>query len=93
METKIVRTEQAEQNLQNTSLYFKDNCQPQALNKYDSDLKSKLIILHPNPAFGFKSAVLSKFRKTLIAEQYALIYTHCKYIITIFRIKHNSQNK
>lgn len=92
MEKEIVWTEVAQKDFSQITVYLKENWSESVLNNFSEALFLKMQLLQKHPNIGFKSTKYSRFRKTLIAEHYMLIYSILKNNIVIHRLKHTSSS-
>jgi len=72
-------------------LYLQDHSPEEKLAHFHKAIIKKMQLLQDQPEIGFKSKKHSKFRRTLIAGQYVLIYTAGNERIIINRLKHKKR--
>lgn len=70
--------------------YLAENWPEKVLENFDTALNLKVQLLKKQPHIGFKSKKYSKYRKTIVARYYILIYSVKKEHIVIHRLKHAS---
>ena len=90
MEKEIVWTEVARKDFWEIATYLKENWPENVLEHFSHLLDIKIKLVQRHPYIGFKSAIHSRFRKTLVTKYYLIIYSIKKDHIVIHRIKHTS---
>jgi len=75
----------------NTVLYLQDHRSQESLARFHKAIIKKMRILQDQPEIGFKSSKYSKFRKTLIANEYVLIYSIVHHHIVVYKLKHKKR--
>ena len=90
MEREIVWTEIARKDFWEIVMYLNQSWPNQVLELFYNSLELKIQLLQKYPHIGFKSSTHSRFRKTLVAKYYFLIYSINKEHIVIHRLKHTS---
>lgn len=90
MEREIVWTEVARKDFWEIVTYLKESWPDQVLERFSTSLDLKIRLLQKYPHIGFKSSTHSRFRKTIVAKYYFLIYSINKEHIVIHRLKHTS---
>jgi len=75
----------------NIVLYLQDHRSQESLARFHKAIIKKMRILQDQPEMGFKSTKYSKFRKTLIANEYVLIYSIVHQQIVVYKLKHKKR--
>jgi mRNA-degrading endonuclease RelE of RelBE toxin-antitoxin system len=75
----------------NTVLYLQDHRSQEFLARFRKAIVKKMQILQDQPEIGFKSTKYSKFRRTLIVNEYVLIYSIVHNQIVVYKLKHKKR--
>jgi len=68
-----------------------DHWHSEILARFYEALINKMNLLQIQPEIGIRNSKYSKFRKTLIANQYILTYSLTEQTIIIYRLKHKKR--
>ena len=87
MAKEIVWSETAKTDFWDIIFYLNSSWPPKVLDNFTLLLNLKLQLLSKHPHLGYKSEKYSRFRKTIVAKSYVLIYSVKKDHIVILRLK------